>query len=52
MPAGDVFVRQVRDALENLHDLPYLQTHALAGRAGGSSPSGRALRRALEEVPT
>jgi predicted ATPase/Tfp pilus assembly protein PilF len=50
VPTGDAFVRQVRDALENLHDLPYLQTHPLAARAGAPAPSGRALRRALEEV--
>ncbi|HEY3081959.1 MAG TPA: AAA family ATPase [Chloroflexota bacterium] len=50
MATGDAFVRQVRDVLEHLHDLPYLQTHPLAARAGGSAPSGRALQRALQEV--
>jgi hypothetical protein len=50
MAAGDDLVRQVRVALEHLHDLPYLQTHPLAARAGASGPSGRALQRALEQV--
>jgi predicted ATPase len=41
-----VLTRQVRDAIAHLHDLPYLQTHPLAGRLGG----GRGLQRALTEV--
>jgi predicted ATPase/tetratricopeptide (TPR) repeat protein len=48
--AGDAFIRQVRDALVHLHDLPHLQTHPLAARVGAPAPSGRALQRALEEV--
>src|SRR5438105_1751539 len=36
-------VRQVRDALGRLYDLPYLQTHELAAQAGG----GQALQRVL-----
>jgi predicted ATPase len=43
---GAVFERRVREALGRLHDLPYLQTHPLAARAGG----GKALRRDLSET--
>jgi predicted ATPase len=39
-------VREVRDALGHLYDLPYLQTHPLAARAGG----GKALRQLLEDT--
>jgi non-specific serine/threonine protein kinase len=38
--------RRVRDALAHLHDLPYLQTHPLAARAGG----GKALQRDLVDT--
>src|SRR5215831_10192029 len=38
-------VREVRDALGHLYDLPYLQTHPLAARAGG----GKGLRQLLED---
>jgi predicted ATPase len=39
----DPSAKLVRDALERLHDVPYLQTHPLADAAGG----GRALQRKL-----
>ena len=46
-PPRDVFARQVRDALAHLHDLPHLQTAALARQvppdrrlAGPDTPGG------------
>ncbi|HEV8636796.1 MAG TPA: tetratricopeptide repeat protein, partial [Chloroflexota bacterium] len=50
-PDADL-VHQVRDALVHLHDLPYLQTHPLAGRVGPApgaraAASGTILRRRL-----
>ena len=41
--ALDLLVRQVRDALASLYDLPYLQSHSLArllSRASMSPPTG------------
>ena len=55
----DVFVRQVRDALASLHDLPYLRSHPLAGPdslLSGVNPNERArllqqhLLEAIEEL--
>jgi non-specific serine/threonine protein kinase len=43
-------VRAVRQALGRLHDLPYLQTHPLAGRFGGGEALQRCLLEAIDQL--
>lgn len=44
------FIRQVRDALTHLHDLAWLQTHALTSQGATAGTHGRALQRSLLEA--
>jgi predicted ATPase len=46
----DGFPTLVRSALARMYDLPYLQTHALASRAGGGKALQRCLREALDAL--